>query len=191
MRRSVIIATCALFAVALIFPSAAIAKGGNGLRSEAAPQSVEKGKSAAAEPRASKATVARASVKATKPNVATPQNGTNPKDAKKSPNRTTAKSAEGLASEAPIAEAAPRAEKPAPAAHEQPVGTAPPAGSMAVSLPSTSLAEVGASPETLAAGDTETRGVLDAIRVTANTSIKGAFAAATRMWSMLTSWWGN
>jgi len=179
MRRSaIIVVMCAMLVAALLSPGLAMAKGGNGRHQVATPKASETGKSkAGAKAKKTKAKKAKAA-----------KHPTRSAKAKASSSRTTAKNAEKPSREARKTEAA---EKQQSTANEQPAGSRTPTKAPLGTPPSTGLANRRISADTTAQDGTETRGVLDTIRLKVNASIEGTRATAVGMWSAVTSWFGD
>ncbi len=167
MRSPAIVATCMLLVATLASPGVAMAKGGNGQHSSATPEASD-----ARRPDAG--TKARTSAK---PKVASPQAGTKKKVARK-----PARKAPKIAATKKTG-AAQQPQSPTPA---QPANAAP-SKAIPASQPSDGPASNGVSPDKIEMSDTGTRGVLDTIQTSLNTSLESVRAAFAAVWSTLTA----
>lgn len=173
MRRTTIIAMCALLVAALLSPGVAMAKGGNGNHPVATPKASGKGNS-------QKPGTISKTAKTANPKAASPQ-----KNAKAVGKPT------GTEPDAGVSEAVESPETQPSATSEQ----SPSAEPSEKAIPAASSADESAdewiSSDKTDAADAETHGVLDTIRAKVSASLESIRAMVTGMWSTVSSWFSD
>jgi hypothetical protein len=214
MRKSAIAVTCVFLLAALVFPGAAIAKGGNGRHSgdqhnsEQGNSHSDKGKDPDSAPGQSKGKGSKSDEKAGGSQAPAPGAKADESDTKAPASKSAKPSKSGAPQSAPAAKQPSTAKKPA----DKQARTAPkpkkaaekPAASLAAihdPVADDSLAptpdhaadanEAPVSTEQIAAADAEPRGVLDTIHVVVDSSLDAVSSALADAFSAVTSWFGG
>jgi len=187
MPRSAIVMTCVLLASSLLFPGAAVAKGGNGSHPVVTPAASKHGvakaeKSKAKKPDVGKQTAKPKAASPKKPKAASPKKT---KAAAAPKQGTTTKRVAKTARKAPKTEKVKKQKSPA---QEEPTLVDSPATAVASSFSSEGLDDGRISSDTVGATGLQTRGVLDTIRLKVSESLKSMSATVAGMWSAAATW---